>query len=281
MPLLMATLALTSCHCVSFRLDDIQDYYDHDGQMAVIKLFHDRNETLTVGIIGNALGQDRELVNFLQQHRNSLEFANHGWLHEDFSALSRNDQSRLINQTNSKVVALFGTKPVTFIPPFNRINDDTANAVDENGMVVISADMKGDHPAIDTFNNIYHLPVNANVSDYDEEKAYWKSFENGVVLADINKGIAKDGYAIIMLHPRDFVDSDYKVDPVKINQLQELITSLDSRGLRIVTVSELANIPTTPEFSTAYGLILGGGILMAPILYFRLVAKRRYNEVKK
>lgn len=96
-PLLLATLAIAPCHCVSFRLDDIQDYYDREGQMAVIELLHDRNETLTIGVIGNAIGQDKELVNFLEQHRSGVEFANHGWPYEDFSVLSKEDQAKVMD----------------------------------------------------------------------------------------------------------------------------------------------------------------------------------------
>lgn len=270
-PLLFAALATAPCHCVSFRLDDIQDYYDREGQMAVIELFHDENEALTIGVIGNALGQDRELVNFLAQHRAGVEFANHGWRHEDFSVLSADDQAKLMNQTDSKVMDMFGVKPVTFIPPFNRLNNDTSVAASRNGLAIISADMKQDRPAIDE-SQIYHLPINANVSDYDEEKLYWKSFGNDVVLSDVEKGIARDGYAIIMLHPRDFVGADYKVDQLKLNQLRELVGSLQQKGLRIVAVSELANVRPAPEFPA--GILVAGTASMAFMLYYRLYNKR-------
>ncbi len=57
---LAATIAVANCNCVEFRLDDVQDYYNRDGQIAAIQLFHDNNETLTIGAIGKALGQDKE-----------------------------------------------------------------------------------------------------------------------------------------------------------------------------------------------------------------------------
>lgn len=266
-PLLLATLVLAPCHCVSFRLDDIQDYYDRDGQMAVIKLFHDENETLTIGIIGNALGQDKDLVSFLQHYRKDVEFANHGWRHEDFSVLSAEDQAKLMSQTNTKILDLFGIKPVTFIPPFNRLSNGTSEAASQNGMVIISADKKQDHIALDT-SHVYHLPINANVSDYDEEKLYWKTFGNDVVLSDVEKGITRDGYAIIMLHPRDFVDQNHHVKQAKLAELKELIDSLHFKGLRIVTISEIANVHAAPEFPVAYGIVLAGAS-MAILLCIR------------
>jgi peptidoglycan/xylan/chitin deacetylase (PgdA/CDA1 family) len=236
-----AALAAANCNCVAFRLDDVQDYYNRDGQIAAIKTFHDYNATLTIGVIGGALGQDKGLVQFLQDNQNVVEFANHGWLHEDFSALTMEEQARLLNQSNTKIVELFGVKPVTFIAPFNLLNNATSEAVRRNGMTVISADEKLDHPAVDNAQKIYHLPVNANISDYDEEQLYWKAFENKMIVSDVKKGLARDGYAMIMMHPRDFVDKDHKIDPIKLDQLKKLIDTFRSQGLRIVTVGELAN----------------------------------------
>jgi peptidoglycan/xylan/chitin deacetylase (PgdA/CDA1 family) len=243
--LFAATLAIANCNCVAFRLDDVQDYYNRDGQIAAIQLFHDNNETLTIGVIGEALGQDKGLVQFLQENQNVVEFANHGWRHEDFSALSTEEQTRLINQANAKMTELLGVKPVTFIAPFNLMNNGTSEAASQNGMTVISADEKADHPRIDDVWKMYHLPVNANVSDFDNVKTYWKDFDNKIVMSDAMKGLKRDGYAMIMVHPRDLVDKDHKVDLVKLNHLKELINSFRSQGVRIVTVKELAGIATS------------------------------------
>ncbi len=237
-----ATLAIANCNCVAFRLDDVQDYYNHDGQIAAIQLFHDNNETLTIGVIGEVIGQDKELVQFLQENQNTVEFANHGWRHEDFSVLSTEEQSMLMRETNAKITELFGAKPVTFIAPFNRVNKGTSEAANQNGMTVISADEKADHPEDDNISRIYHLPVNANVSDFDNAKSVWKDFGNKIILSDAMKGVKRDGYAMIMVHPRDLVNEDHKVDPVKLNRLKELIDSFRLQGVRIVTVKELASV---------------------------------------
>ena len=125
----LLALVMSPCNCVSFRLDDIQDYYERDGQIDVIRLFAQQNATLTVGVIGSALGNDSKLVEFLKENSHTIEFANHGWLHEDFSVISAEEQTRLMNQTNNKIQELFGIRPVTFIAPFNRLNTDTGDAV--------------------------------------------------------------------------------------------------------------------------------------------------------
>lgn len=216
----------------------------------MIEIFKEHNATLTVGVIGGSTGHDKQLISSLQENDDIIEFANHGWLHEDFSGLPADEQSRLMNQTNVKIKDLLGVKPVTFIAPFNRVNPGTADAASQNGMAIVSADKEKDYPALDD-KHIFHLPVNANVSDYDEEKLFWKSFDNDVVLAYVRKGIETDGYAMIMMHPRDFVDGRHKADPAKLEELKELITLLRSEGVRIVTVQEIAGIQKTPEFNAA------------------------------
>lgn len=277
--LLVALMALAPCDCVAFRLDDIQDYYDRDAQMAVIGLFRDYNATLTAGVIGGALGHDAELVRFLQDSRGRVELANHGWLHEDFSALPAQEQARLLGQTGSKMEELFGARPVTFIAPFNRLNGGTAEAASSNGLKIISADLERQPPSFDGARQIWHLPVNANVSDYDEEKMYWQSFDNGVVLSDIESGLKRDGYAMVMLHPRDFVDEEHRVDPLKMGELAALIGEVRSRGLKVVTVSEIANMSSNvraaPDLQTT---ALAGGASAAAAFYLTRRIKGRKDR---
>ena len=274
--MLLAALSVAPCDCVGFRFDDIQDYYDRDGQIAVIKLFREYNATLTVGVIGGSIGHDKELVAFLQENGDIIEFANHGWLHEDFSSLSTDEQSRLMNQTSVRIKELFGAKPVTFIAPFNRLNSGTVDALNQNGMIILTADKERDYPALDE-RQIFHLPANANVSDYDEEKLFWKSFDNEVVLADVRKGLESDGYAMIMMHPRDFVDGEHKADQAKLEELKKLITRLRSEGVRIVTVQEMAGLQKTPEFDAAV-VVAGLSFLIA---FYALIKHRRGQEQGK
>ena len=265
----LLALVMSPCNCVSFRLDDIRDYYERDGQIDVIRLFAQQNATLTVGVIGSALGNDSKLVEFLKENSHTIEFANHGWLHEDFSVISAEEQTRLMNQTNNKIQELFGIRPVTFIAPFNRLNTDTGDAVYRNGMSILTADEKHDSPAL-VDGRVYHLPVNANVSDYDEEALRWKSFENAIVLSDVRKGIERDGYAIIMMHPRDFVDPEGKADPAKIEELRKLVAQLREDGVRIVSVQEIAGIHRAPEFDSIAALAVFSGTIGTIIATRRL-----------
>src|SRR5256885_9260929 len=54
--------SVPSCQCVAFRLDDIQDYWLHSAQTKIIVTFQEKNASLTIGIIGNNIGQDPNII---------------------------------------------------------------------------------------------------------------------------------------------------------------------------------------------------------------------------
>jgi len=132
----------TTCNCVAFRLDDIMDYKKTDVQIQIIDTFIKNDVPLTIGITGNKFGQDVKLTDFIkEQLKNSdkLEIANHGWNHESFNQYTRNHQSTLINQTNTKLFEIFGVLPTVFIPPFNNFEKTTIGALQDNNMTHMSS----------------------------------------------------------------------------------------------------------------------------------------------
>jgi hypothetical protein len=98
------------CNCVVFRMDDVQDYWVKAGQLAVMEQFASRNQSLTVGIIMNSIGNDSEIVNKVKQEneRGLFELAVHGWNHIDYTKLSEEEQRNSLYDSNRKMNALFG-----------------------------------------------------------------------------------------------------------------------------------------------------------------------------
>src|SRR5437660_12104509 len=123
------SFATESCHCIAFRLDDIQDYWLNNVQTKIIDTFQQKNTSLTIGIIENHVGQDPKITEYIKSklvtETPKIEIANHGWNHEDFTKFSREQQSILMKNTNDKINSLFGIVPSVFIPPFNTVNSNT------------------------------------------------------------------------------------------------------------------------------------------------------------
>lgn len=259
---------ISSCHCVAFRLDDIQDYYLNQAQEEIIRTFEKRNESLTIGVIGNFIGDDALLVAFLKKRIHgdpsfTMEVANHGWNHEDFTAFDRVQQSDLLSRSNERILLELGVLPEVFVAPYNRINNDTLVAMAENGIRVASANLTNDHmPFIrnvtlageDAVKAVYHFPATANTGDLNDDDTEWLGFGHQETLRSIKSSMQTYGYALVTMHPqeysvRDGLDYQNKVDEDQLQELELLLDAVHDEGYTVITVSELAKHVTVPEFS--------------------------------
>ena len=237
------------CECVAFRFDDVQDYFLHDVQIHVMNEFAQRDLNLTVGVIGNYFGNDQELVSYIKEGATAgrLEVANHGWNHESFIQYSKEEQSHLMNQTNSKLYSILGVRPIGFIAPFNTVNNDTFEAARENKMMYISANMTMDRPPYHERKGLYHYPLTAITGNLNDDDTEWLGFGHEATMIDIKKSIREHGFAVVNMHPMEFAVrdgvqySDMK-DERQLAELDLLLSTLQKEKSRIVTVGELATL---------------------------------------
>jgi len=237
-----------SCRCVAFRLDDIQDYYLNKAQMEIIDTFPKNDASLTVGIIGNYFGNDTVLVDFLKEkleHNTALEIANHGWNHEDFTYYEKQEQSQLIQKTDGKILKVLGVASNGFIPPFNKINDDTISALYENKIRYVSANVTQDIPPYDLKDEtFYHLPAAALTGDLNSDNSYWFGTQHRETFAQVQISLINYGFAVVTLHPQEYskrqgLDFSNEVDAAQIRELGLLINDIEKNGLDIVTIGKI------------------------------------------
>ncbi len=240
--------ATSSCQCVAFRLDDIQDYWLDSVQTKIIDTFQQKNASLTIGIIGNHIGLDSKLTNDIKSKLGktpTLELANHGWNHEDFTQFSRDQQNIFMKNTNDKISDIFGIAPSTFIPPFDTVNADTMIAFLENNFQYISADVSQDEPSIFTNNTrIYHIPGNMQTSNLTNNGNIWRHYDNQHLLVMMMSDIQQYGYSVVVLHPPEYalrIHSHYtnEVDENQIKNLESLIDTIKSNGIKIVPLKQI------------------------------------------
>ena len=237
-----------NCRCVAFRLDDVQDNYVTLVQLAIIKIFQDRNASLTVGIQGAHFGKDQKLVGTLKDivaHGNpTFEPANHGWNHLDMKTLNRTEQSAEINQTNVKMASIFGFKPTTFIPPFNRFNDDTLSVMQANNMTHISYHIKSYEPPPFKKSTFYHFPGTSSTASREILGAPpWTIVSADVIFKEIQNALPLYGYAVVNMHPYEFAEytGRYINSPnqTQIQQLGLLIDKVNAAGYKILTIGNI------------------------------------------
>lgn len=288
-----------SCHCVAFRLDDIQDYFVTKAQMEVITTFEQKNASLTVGIIGNHFGDDRVITGFLQDKLDddngfSIEIANHGWNHEDFTLFTKEEQSTLLQQTDAKIMDVLGLKPVVFIPPYNSVNYDTTEALIENDFIFMSANTTNypasflqayqnestgvhDMTATESSGSILHFPSVANTGDLNADNTEWLGKSHEETFSAISASMDELGYAVVTMHPMEFSSRtgtayQNEVDFTQIRELGLLMDDIRDAGFEIVTVSQInKGHVAIPEFSS-YTIYIILAISVIAVIWFRAKA---------
>jgi peptidoglycan/xylan/chitin deacetylase (PgdA/CDA1 family) len=221
------------CKCVIFRLDDVSDYYLKKVIMEVIKVFEEKNASLTIGLVGNYFGQDKALTSFIinriQDSNTELTIANHGWNHEDFRRFNINDQSKLIARTNEKIYDILGVIPSTFIAPFDVFNNDTLRALKENGIKYISSFIHYDPGPYGIVKDgvPYHFPSTATTSNNND--TFWWGVNHTDTFKQIKNSIIQHGFAVVEMHPYEFSNKQhYTSKPFDVNDNKSKFSYIDN-----------------------------------------------------
>ena len=240
-------LSKQSCNCVSFRLDDIQDFWLNDIQIEVMEIFSSRELPLTVGVIGNRIGDDTKIISYLNQNipKGKLEIANHGWDHEDFTQYNKTDQSYLMQKTNEKLKNLFGIYPNVFIPPLNSFNEDTTTVMLENGITHFSSEFDFStppYPLVDS--RLYNFPEGAVTGKLTANKDIIMGVSHKLTLSQVKQSIDEYGFAVVTMHPQEFSETmstkySNQVNEKQIRELELLLDRLPFEEIKIVPLNEI------------------------------------------
>ena len=258
-----------NCNCVIFRLDDVQDNYHDQSQLALMNFFLEKNQSLSLGLIANLFGNDSSILNEVRKgfDAGTFELASHGWNHENFSKLSEHTQTDLLNKSVEKIHKVFGTRTTIFIPPFFEFNNATLDAMQHLGINIISS---SDTTYLDR--NQSHLVANITYSNYtgndkilhfpstvDYSKlvgGQWNTKPVEKLLTMINNSISTHGYAIVTTHPQEFIIIKNGVvtdtlNATKLNDLHKLVNTIIDRNISLITFHKLANMSSDLVNSTA------------------------------
>ena len=249
-----------NCNCVIFRLDDIQDYFLNEIQLALMNLFLEKNQSLTLGLITNYFGNDVSILNSVHNgfQAGKFELAAHGWNHENFSSLSKHDQIDLLNKSNEKIQKLFGIRSTIFMPPQFKFNNETLEAMRELGIKIITSEIDFYTYSNQSYlvtnlrdqntenDDIFHIPTTVGYSKFEPE---WNPLPDKQLLMMINKSISTYGYAVVTLHPQEFAtrqngELTNAVNVTKLNDLEKLIGAINDNNLLITSFNKLVNMPS-------------------------------------
>ena len=246
------------CNCVVFRMDDIQDYWIQEGQITPMNIFISKNQSLTLGLIMNAIGNDEKIINKVREGSDSglFELAINGWNTTDYTKLSQKEQEYSLKLANQKMHALFGNTSDIFIPPEGSFDNSTIKAMNRNNIEILSntiyaedninegkSRLIADSGIANNTDGVFHIPNTISFKYYIGNKWIKNSIEN--ILSNITRDLEKYGYSIIALRPQHFMKVDSKgditnsLDKGEAEDLSRLIDSILLRHISITSFSKL------------------------------------------
>ena len=236
-----------SCNCIAFRFDDIQNGWLLDVQLEVVNKFREKNIPLTIGIIGNELeGNVANYVKKITNENNStIETANHGWLHEDFTILDKKPQVQLMEKTNKIIFDVTGKSSNIFIPPFNVFNNDTIEAMKENNFTSFSSNVFNSKPPYPLVNSdLYNFPETSTTGIINPVTHLFEGLPHTETWKDIQASQNIFGFSVVTLHPQEFSmiqNGAYsnQIDKNQIHELDLLIDEVQKSNLKIVFLSQI------------------------------------------
>lgn len=185
---------------------------------------------ITLSIIPAHLSENPDTVDFLKTlDRNRVEFATHGYAHEEFSPLPYEEQYRLIESGTAIIRDLLDYRPVSFVPPRASGDPDTSRAARMLGYTTIT-DMAG-----------YPCYLTNFVSSFEYEADYTvvshRSFEEFVQSFEEFESSSED-YYILYLHDWTFLDDDGSLNATRTGQFERVIEYLGEKEVAFMTLGE-------------------------------------------
>jgi len=220
--LLLAMLFLgTSVATKQFvlRLDDIQDFFQRDAQMALIDWCMTNGVAVSLGVIGPYFGTDKAVVEKVKEclalGPSLCEVTNHG---PDASTRLGDldnlfDVQMLVEEShNSLRATLDGYTPKTFAPHQNSWSEFLTTALKNLKYQVITAS-HNEHMSFDSTQKPMHMPQKAITATYSYVDESWTVVPPSKILASCQSTYDEgDEACIIASHPQEFFQESMTLD---------------------------------------------------------------------
>jgi len=260
-------------------MDDVRDNWIRSAQLDLMNVFLSKKLDLTLGLIMNDIGNDSYIVDKVNEgrHKGLFKLAVHGWNHIDYSRLSGQDQKNTILKALEKMNGLFGVRSNIFIPPYDLFNRSTIKAMNGTNIRILSSALweENDFDSVkDVFaagmkiqNNtakaIYHLPETISFDDYTGNDDEHTENSNQDILGNVTNNILTNGYAVIVIHPQDFVKIDQRGEVTNVadeNRKKDLLNLIDlllSNNIHITSFDNVikSSSPATLSSGSIYQIM--------------------------
>ncbi len=268
-------------HAVIIRIDDIQDYASipqfTGTEYNVLQYQIDHRVPTLIAIITSRFGTEPHLLTLTKTGFSQGVFmlGNHGWHHELYDNKSRSVQIQELGYAEDRLQSIFGVHVLTFIPPYGGYNDDTIAAMKANQMTLISPTSDYDQVMSLEKDGILYLPQTVTTAEVDFGTDSWVPGSLDSITGQIYASWQAFGVAIIVLHPRQFVDVNSTWVDARWNiytQMLDWIKANQGTFLLPTPPSPPAKPSNFNPFLISVGLF--SGIITSLLIAFNLSSKR-------
>jgi len=211
---------------IILRIDDVQAYQRISRRDVTIKMVNEilsRNMSVVLGVIPSPEIKDDMITrNFLVgiSNNSNVEIAQHGYLHteNEFMNESYSDARTQIDAGYNNIIKYLHVYPITFIPPYNVYNDDTEQALIDEGFTILSSGRNES-----SFGNITKL-------GFDEETKVTGNDDLvpvSEILKGCNKSLSEKNICVIMIHPQDYA-GNRTINESKFKKFEELLDGINT-----------------------------------------------------
>jgi peptidoglycan/xylan/chitin deacetylase (PgdA/CDA1 family) len=211
---------------IVLRIDDIQDFAFKDGQDYLLNYHAVTKIPVDLAVIPAYIGNDPETMKLLKKSIEAgAEVSAHGWIHEDLSKLDETAQIQLLTKSRLTLKRLFGIDVTVMVSPMYFFNNATLSALKKTGYKVLSSDIGLGEPET-LSNGVLFIPSTVQLSD--EVNNTWIMKNNEVLKREVESSVAQYGYAVIVLHPQEFL-TDNHLSPEAVMKYEGLVQYLNEK----------------------------------------------------
>jgi hypothetical protein len=258
---------------IAFRLDDVQEFWLVDIQIALMNLFISRGVPLSIGIFNDAFAcvdiASKTPCYFIRTElskgvNTSLEIVNHGRSISSIANLTLAQQLQIFQTISAALYGVGSKLPqnpspiVSFIPPVNAFSEVTLEAMRLSNYTTISG-LQASLQAVENLvyhyydlcsistglrNSLYHFPQKAIIHD---ENTHLGITANKTI-KQIQDQIANcNGYSVVAINFQYFANNvTGALLQNQYNELDAILTEVKSSGCVLSFLRDLGTITKSP-----------------------------------
>jgi len=225
-----------SCHInivkptIVLRMDDVRAYSKQTIPLADEII--NRNLSVVLGVIPENLEKDANIKGYLIKVKENpnVEISEHGVKHNE-EDINLTEESLLEGYT--KIQRLIGLLPITYIPPYNKINLSSMEIVSKYFKVISTKE-----GILKEGEKIAEIGYTTSTYDYFENKIN----PTNDVIEECKKSLENTNLCVITIHPQEYasdINNPSDLSKEKFNEFKNMLDKLQELNAKFYTFKDL------------------------------------------